>query len=302
MQGVFFGQALNLLKKEGYDRGSKIFFTKKRSFLDVENFLREDGALGGGTWPQYSVSCRLLIKSPLRLAGTPWLVETFNALGGSLCTGFFQRWEGRDMELGEEIGFVLPFGPAILGERVALNLLRRASSIATATQKFVRMAAPKGIAILDTRKTTPGLRTLEKYAVRQGGGQNHRFHQGELWMVKDNHKSLFGGIREAVAFFEKCGSFYTPILVEIHTLDELEEALAIAAENKRVHHLMLDNFSPEQVAQALKLKNAPVTYEVSGGITLENIADYLLEGVDGISIGDITAFPPSVDMSLNISC
>ena len=269
----------------------------------MENFLREDGVSPDGivhcSFPEKPVSCRLNIKSSLRLAGTPWFAATFNAIGKAvLSPDFFERWEGGDMEPGDGIEFSLPFRQAILGERVALNLLRRASSVATITRKFVRLAAPKGIAILDTRKTTPGLRTLEKYAIRQGGAQNHRFHQGDMWMIKDNHKSFFGGIEGAVKFFQKLGSFYTPILMEIHDLDELDQALKIAKKNRNLRHLMLDNFSPEQVAQALSLKTSDVTYEISGGISLENMAGYLQKGVDGISIGDLTAFPSAVDMSL----
>ena len=275
----------------------KIFLRSEENFLnirrDVEYFLQEDGA-SAQSWPDEPVPCRLNIKSPLLLAGMPWFGETFKALGGEIPLGAMSRWEGREMGPGEVIEFTLPFGVAIGGERVALNLLRRASSIATATRKLVQMATPKGIAILDTRKTTPGLRALEKYAVKKGGGQNHRFHQRDLWMIKDNHKSFFGGISEAVAFFEKQGAFYTPILVEIHTLDELEEALKLGS----IRHFMLDNFSPEDVARAVMLKTSSITYEVSGGITSENIVGYLMEGVDGISIGDITAFPPGVDLSL----
>ena len=271
----------------------------------MENFLREDGTGFNGVYhkslPDNSVSCRLNIKSPLCLAGMPWFAETFNATGGEIPHAFFDGWEGRNMLPGETIEFSLPFSAAVRGERVALNLLRRASSVATDTQKFVRLASSKGIAILDTRKTTPGLRMLEKYAFGKGGGHNHRFHQSDLWMVKDNHKSFFGGIEEAVAFFQKLHSFYTPVMVEVHTLDELEQVLDLARKNGCVRHLMLDNFSPEQLASALGLKISTVTYEVSGGITLENIADYLLEGVDAISVGNLTAFPSAVDLSLKYS-
>ena len=290
-----------------YNRGNKIFLPKRGDFLDirrdVENFLREDGVglneFYQKSLPNDSVSCRLRIKSSLHLVGMPWFMETFNILGGKLPRTFYDGWEGTRRERGEVIEFLLPFSIAVGGERVALNLLRRASSIATETQKFVQLATPKGIAILDTRKTTPGLRVLEKYAVRQGGGLNHRFNQSDLWIIKDNHKNFFGGIEKAVAFFQKLYSFYTPIVVEIHSLDELERVLKLAQENTRIRHLMLDNFSPKQVREALALKTSTVTYEISGGVTVENIPDYLLEGVDGISIGSITSFPSPVDLSLS---
>ena len=271
----------------------------------MEHFLREDGIGLNGDYeralPGKSVSCHLHIKSLLTLAGMPWFAETFNILGGELSTDFVGEWEGRNRTAGDVITFALPFSAAIRGERVALNLLQRASSVATMTRKFVALAAPHGIAILDTRKTTPGLRMLEKYACRQGGGHNHRFHQCDMWMVKDNHKTFFGGIREAVAFFEKRQPLYTPIVVEVHTLDELDHVLKLADENGRVRHLMLDNFSSEQLQLALKKKTSAVTYEISGGITLDNIGDYLRDGVDAISIGSMTSFPPPVDISLKFT-
>ena len=269
---------------------------------DIEKFLEEDAAQHNETYrrslPGDPVSCRLHIKSPLRLAGMPWFEETFRFLGADIPPHFFMQWEGADKTIDDTIDFSLPFSAALQGERTALNLLSRASSVATHTAQFVQLAAPHGIPILDTRKTTPGLRRLEKYAVQQGGGQNHRFHQGDLWMVKDNHKNFFGGIENAVKFFEYQGSFYTPLLVEIHTLDELAETVELAKRHPRIRHVMLDNFSPEQLNSALAMKPPSLTYEISGGITLDNISNYLLKGVDGVSIGSLTAFPPHVDLSL----
>jgi len=160
----------------------------------------------------------------------------------------------------------------------------------------VKIAHESGIKILDTRKTTPGLRFLEKYAVRVGGGFNHRMGQTDTWMIKDNHKSFFGGLKGALEFFGKMGSFYNSVVVEIHNTSELEEAISHG-----VKHVMLDNFTPEQVSEAISLKRDSMTFEVSGGINLDNIKNYLISGVDGISIGKITYDAPSVDISLKFS-
>ena len=306
MQGCFFFLGPNLLKKGSYkivknqncNVNDQIFHIHR----DIRIFLQEDSVGQNAAYqsalPSTPVSCQLRIKSPLMLVGMPWFEETFRLLGADIPSGHLQQWEGTSQTPGKIITFELPFSAALQGERVALNLLRRASSVATHTAQFVQLARPLGIAILDTRKTTPGLRSLEKYAVQRGGGQNHRFHQNDLWMIKDNHKNFFGGIEHAVKFFEGQGAFYTPILVEIHTIEELAETVKLAASHPRIRHLMLDNFSPEQIREALPLKPPALTYEVSGGITLENIADYLIRGVDGISIGNLTAFPPGVDISL----
>ena len=190
----------------------------------------------------------------------------------------------------------LPFALAISGERVALNLLQRASSIATLTRRLVDKAQRRGIAILDTRKCTPGLRQLEKYAVYQGGGSNHRRGQTDAWMVKDNHKAFFGGLTPAVDFFRKQRAFYTPLIVEIDELSEIGEAVDLG-----IKHLMLDNFTPSQIHQALREKPRGVSFEVSGGITLDNIDHYLIEGLDAISLGGLTSAPPPVDISFKCS-
>lgn len=195
-----------------------------------------------------------------------------------------------------KLSFKLPFRAALTGERLALNLLSRASSIATQTAKFVEMASPYDIAILETRKTTPGLRFLEKYAVRVGGGHNHRFTQTDAFMIKDNHKTFFGGLKAAYSFFKQMQSFYTPIIVEIHSLTELKEAISMG-----IDHVMLDNFSPEQIKEALTIKKHGMTIELSGGINQNNLSSYLLKGVDAISVGALTYEVPAVDISFKYS-
>jgi nicotinate-nucleotide pyrophosphorylase (carboxylating) len=157
----------------------------------------------------------------------------------------------------------------------------------------VSLAKEKGIKILDTRKTTPGLRSLEKYAVRLGGGFNHRLGQADTWMIKDNHKSSLGGLAGAWKFFNDQGAFYNNIVVEIHSQDELKEAIALGC-----RHVMLDNFTPDKIREAVKVKVPGMTFEVSGGLTLKTIPDYLIDGVDALSLGSITYSAPRVDLSL----
>jgi len=177
---------------------------------------------------------------------------------------------------------------------LALNLLQRASSIATYTNEFVKIAGE--LRVLDTRKTTPGLRFLEKYAVTKGGGYNHRFGQMDAWMVKDNHKTIFGGVVPAIEFFQNLKSNYQPIVVEIHDVNELLEVSELGVVN-----FMLDNFAISDLHSAIKLKKPNWHYEVSGGITLDTIKDYSVSGIDAVSTGSITYNAPQVDLSLKFT-
>jgi nicotinate-nucleotide pyrophosphorylase (carboxylating) len=184
---------------------------------------------------------------------------------------------------------------ALSGERVALNLLSHASAIATYTHQLVKKASAKNIVILDTRKTTPGLRWLEKYAVVCGGGKNHRWSQTDMWMIKDNHKTLMGGVKGALEYFQNMGAYYNPILLEVHSLEELRQGLELG-----IRHFMLDNFSSNDIAKAVAIKKAQTTFEISGGVTLENIDQYLIAGIDAISVGSLTQNPPRIDLSLKM--
>lgn len=242
--------------------------------------------------PQDKVKCSLKIKEDVVVAGMPYFAEAFNYLYPCNFDGIL-KFEGEKFQKGEELGFELPFNIALTGERIALNLLQRASAVATYTRKYVEKAQNYNIKILDTRKTTPGHRALEKYAVFVGGGFNHRFGQMDCLMIKDNHKSFFGGLENALKFFDDIHSFYRPVIVEIHDLDELKQAQKL-----NVKHVMLDNFSPEMIRSAVEIKNEHQTYEVSGGIRLETIDKYLIDGVDAISVGALTYDAPHVDISL----
>ncbi len=244
--------------------------------------------------PEDEVSCDLFIKSDLVLAGLPWFQAAFHYLGESdFALKAIDEYEGKRLSKGSKISLGnMSFAKALTGERIALNLLQRASNIATYTSQYVDKAKKYNISILDTRKTTPGLRMLEKYAVRVGGGFNHRFGQTDLWMVKDNHKTFFGGVEQALQFFKDMGAFYNEIELEVHNEAEFDQALELG-----VRHMMLDNFSPEQIKKIIPKKKDHTTIEVSGGVRLSNLEDYLIEGVDAISVGALTYDAPAVDIS-----
>jgi nicotinate-nucleotide pyrophosphorylase (carboxylating) len=262
----------------------------------IQNWLEEDDLTRNfhytRTLPKHPVKLQLKIKSPLILAGTDYLAATFIQLGSNLDFSFLNEFEGKSFnEAVIDFPETMPFNLAVTGERLALNLVQHASSIATWTNKHVMLA--KNIKILDTRKTTPGLRSLEKYAVRIGGGYNHRLGQTDTWMIKDNHKTSLGGLKGAWKFFKDQGAFYNNTVVEIHSIEELKEAISMGVE-----HVMLDNFSAESVREAVKIKKAGMTFEVSGGLNLSTIPNYLIDGVDALSLGSITYSAPRVDLSL----
>jgi nicotinate-nucleotide pyrophosphorylase (carboxylating) len=275
-------------------------FTLTSLLPQIKTWLEEDDLTRNlhytRSLPASDVKLSLKIKSPLILAGADHFVATFMALGADEKNfEFIRHWDGKHFSAGEVIEFPqsLPFRVAVTGERLALNLLQHASSIATWTKKHVDQASKKNIKLLDTRKTTPGLRSLEKYAVRVGGGFNHRLGQTDSWMIKDNHKTCLGGLKGAHEFFLKQGAYYNSIIAEIHTLEELKEAFDLG-----ITHVMLDNFSPEQIKDAVKIKTNKVTYEVSGGVNLQTLENYLIDGVDVISLGSLVYSAPRVDISL----
>ncbi len=190
-------------------------------------------------------------------------------------------------------------GPAdaiLKGERLSLNILQRMCAVATITQTFVSKAKPLGIAILDTRKTTPCMRAFEKYAVRIAGGTNHRFGLFDHVLIKENHIRAAGSITRAVAAVRShAAGKNRAIQVEVETLDELQEAI-----DCNVESVLLDNMSPDMVRQSIQLLQGRAKLEVSGGISLNNIDNYLIAGVDRISIGALTHSAPAVDISLEL--
>ncbi len=181
------------------------------------------------------------------------------------------------------------------GERTALNILQHMSGIATATNKCVELVAGTNAAVTDTRKTLPGLRALQKYAVTVGGGKNHRYNLSDAAMLKDNHIDAYGGITAAVtALREKIGHT-VKIEVEVRTLDELKEALA-----NKVEIIMLDNMSCDEMKQAVEITGGAALLEASGNVTAENIRSVAETGVDIISLGALTHSVKCFDISMKI--
>ncbi len=181
------------------------------------------------------------------------------------------------------------------GERVALNFLQRMSGIATITSKFCQEIEGFPVRIVDTRKTTPGLRILEKYAVSMGGGHNHRFGLYDAVLIKDNHIAVAGGIRPAVDSVRKQISHTVKIEIEVENLSQLQDALRVKADI-----IMLDNMDLDTMEEAVKIAKGRALIEASGGITLEKVRKIAQTGVDLISIGSLTHSVKSLDISMEI--
>jgi len=207
--------------------------------------------------------------------------------------------EGSKVQRCEEVVRIMgPLAGILTAERTGLNFLQRLSGIATLTAEFVRKVADTKVRILDTRKTTPGFRVLEKYAVRAGGGRNHRFGLYDMVLIKENHIAAAGGIASAVEQIRenmKNRGLNLKIEVEVRNLSEVEQVLNLA-----VDRLMLDNMSLQKIREAVKLANGKVELEVSGGVTLETVREIAETGVNYISVGALTHSASSLDLSLLI--
>ncbi|MGQ9512086.1 carboxylating nicotinate-nucleotide diphosphorylase [Thermodesulfitimonas sp.] len=204
--------------------------------------------------------------------------------------------EGSAVRAGAVLAVVTGRARTILtGERVALNFVRHLSGIATRTRRLVAAIEGLRAVVLDTRKTTPGLRALEKYAVRAGGGRNHRFGLFDGVLIKDNHIRAAGGIREAVTRVRARAPYTLKVEVEVQSLDEVEEALAAGADI-----IMLDNMPVAMMREAVRRIGGRALVEASGGITEENIREVAVTGVDFISVGALTHSVRALDISLEI--
>jgi nicotinate-nucleotide pyrophosphorylase (carboxylating) len=201
--------------------------------------------------------------------------------------------DGSVVHVGEPLASVRgPLAGLLRAERVALNFLQQLSGVATLTRAFVE-AAGAGVAVLDTRKTTPGLRPLQRHAVLAGGGVNHRFNLTGSVLVKDNHVAAAGGVGPAIRSARRAG---VAVEVEVETLADLETALG-----ERAEAVLLDNMSPGEVAEAVRLAAGRTVLEVSGGVTLASIAAYAATGVDRISVGALTHSAPALDVSMEVT-
>jgi nicotinate-nucleotide pyrophosphorylase (carboxylating) len=272
-------------------------------FSQIGAFLSED--LGRGDITTQSTVVRnarargrFLAKEPMVVAGLEAAEAVFSTLDSQQQLEAFAS-DGDEVEAGKVIARTSGFADVLLaGERVALNLLQRLSGIATLTRQYVRAVEGTGAAIVDTRKTTPGLRMLEKYAVLSGGGRNHRFGLDDGVLIKDNHIALAGGVASAVERARERVGHLHKIEIEVSNERDLREAIAHGADI-----ILLDNLTPEETARmvALSRELAPqVALESSGGITLENVRAYAEAGVDLVSVGALTHSARAMDISFKI--
>jgi len=235
----------------------------------------------------------VVAKADIVIAGLDVAAEAFRQVDPTAVVEV--RWsDGARVQAGEVVAVVTGDARALLeAERTALNFLQRLCGIATLTAKFVDAAAG-GITVLDTRKTTPGFRALEKYAVRCGGGTNHRMRLDDGILIKDNHKRLAGGVREAAERAMK-GGHGLPVEVEVETLAEVDEVLATG-----VPRILLDNFTTYDIREAVSRVAGRAEIEISGGVTLARIPELATTGARYVSVGALTHSAPSADLSFEL--
>jgi len=268
----------------------------------VQNALAED--IGSGDHSSLASvpagakgKMKLLAKANGIIAGIEVAKEVLKQVDPSISMNCFMK-DGDEIKIGD-IVFELE-GPArsmLTAERTLLNFMQRMSGIATVSKQYADAVKGTKTKILDTRKTTPNLRELEKYAVKTGGSENHRFGLFDMIMLKDNHIDFAGGIEKAIddthKYLEKNG-LSLKIEIETRSIEEVKRVV----NHGKIHRIMLDNFTPEKITEALKIIAGKYETEASGGITLENIKEYAQTGVDYISIGALTHHIKSLDLSL----
>jgi len=279
----------------------------------LENALREDSANRDATTfacidAQQRATATVNVKQECVLAGLGAILRIFQVyatLEGSVVahpdvTSHPEIFDGVRLHRGQTVAVIRHNARVILScERVVLNVLQRASGIATLTRRFVDAIGGTHARILDTRKTVPGMRVLDKYAVTCGGGFNHRLDLSDGVLIKNNHIALAGGIAQVLERAHANRRGEQPLEIEVHSLAQFEEALHSGAEA-----ILLDNMAVEDVAQAVeRVRNFTrrVPLECSGGINLENVRKYAETGVDFISVGSLTHSPTAVDMNMRIT-
>ena len=280
---------------------SKAQFEKEIDLI-IENAIREDVGSGDHS----SLACipaeakgkaKLLVKDKGILAGVDFALQVFKYVDPNLKIEVLIK-DGKTIERGDIAFYVEGSSQSILkAERLVLNAMQRMSAIATKTNFFVQKLEGTNTKILDTRKTTPGIRALEKWAVKIGGGENHRFALYDMVMLKDNHIDFAGGITKAInktKDYLKANQLDLKIIVEARNLKEIEEIL----ESEGVYRILIDNFNYEDTRQAVKLINGKCLTESSGGITLDTAMKYAECGVDYISSGALTHSVYNLDLSL----
>jgi len=266
----------------------------------IDLALEEDAALGDLTSraifpPAHCSRALIKAKEPLVLCGVEIAARAFMRLDPSLQIEPAAA-DGDTLAAGAPVLRVSgPTVALLTAERTALNFLQRLSGIATQARRYAAAVEGTAVRIVDTRKTTPAWRALEKYAVRCGGAHNHRATLGEHVLIKDNHIAAAGSLARAVALCRDAAPHGARIEVETATLDQVKEALRAAADI-----ILLDNMSPKQITDAVAVIGGAALVEVSGGVTYETLRDYALPGVDFISIGALTHSATAADLSLDI--
>ena len=267
----------------------------------VRRALEEDLGLAGDLTSDavlpvgLKAEAEVVARAAGRMAGLPASLAAFTLLDPTLEVEY-QLSDGEDATPGQTVATVRGHARSILSaERTALNLLGRLCGIATLTRDLVALVAPYGAHVVCTRKTTPGLRVLEKYAVRCGGARNHRFALDDAVLIKDNHVALAGGIRPALERARQRVGHLVKIELEVDSLKQLEEALSLG-----VDVVLLDNMPVETLREAVKMAKGRAITEASGGITPATAAAIAATGVDLLSVGWLTHSAPALDVALDV--
>ncbi len=276
---------------------------KAKRFLNgmIDQALEEDGAWLDWTSLGLSehdrrVRARILAKQDIIVAGLDVAAQTFHQLAGYGVDWLPNVEDGEKAMANQTIAAIEAKAWVILaGERTAINFLQRLSGIATLTKTYVDKIAEYKAKIIDTRKTTPCFRVLEKYAVRCGGGLNHRFGLNDGCLIKDNHIHLAGGVKQAVDSIRRYIPHLLKIEVEVENLDQVKECLDLG-----IQALLLDNMPITEIARTVEIVDGRILVEASGGINLENVAGIAKTGVDFISVGALTHSALAVDISLEL--
>jgi nicotinate-nucleotide pyrophosphorylase (carboxylating) len=262
-----------------------------------EDLGRAGDVTSSATLPEgIQAKAKLVARKAGTISGLPCAARAFRTLAPNIKFEAKAR-DGDSVKANTVLATIE--GPAIAilsGERVALNFLGHLSGIATMTAAYAAKIAHTKAKITDTRKTTPGLRAMEKYAVRCGGGVNHRFGLDDAVLIKDNHIAVAGGVAKALDAARAAVGHLVKVEIEVDTLDQLKQVLA----NGKADVVLLDNMKPETLREAVALCKGRIVTEASGGVTLETVAAIAETGVDAISSGALTHSAPSLDVALDI--
>ncbi len=265
-----------------------------RAGLEEDCVGRDVSTAALGELGDREMTCRVVARENLVLAGWRALEMVFEILGRA--RAFRKADDGGEVEAGSVLGTVTGCASVILhGERLALNLLSQMCGVATTTRRFVKAVGGTGVDILDTRKTIPAHRALQRWAVRAGGGLNHRFDLSDMAMLKDNHLAAAGGAENLDMLVRAVRAGGSGVEVEVDSLQQLQSVLPMLPDR-----ILLDNMAPETLSRAVEIADGSGCYlEASGGVDLKNVRALAETGVDGISIGALTHSAPASDIGMD---